>query len=182
VKLEGALLPNGLWLGTGIAALMYATLFLLPRRPAAIRAGRLALLGLLVLVLRAMLLSAGYTVDTWLDASFLLLGLLGTFILALGRRMWILRTQEADLRKQINWACSRLYLPFNESATGQFLFTIQDNTYGLRVLSFTHRIQFVLLPPIAAHRKVALLVNWLSKQYPEPLPRVHITLKRRKDQ
>lgn len=177
--LEGPLLPIGLWLGTAATGFLYTMLFLLARRPVAIRAGRLANLGLMALALRLLLLAAGYQVETGLDATFMVGTLLVTCVLVLGRRVWIVNAREADLRQQVEAACRGLFLSCDEAAKGQFLIIARGNSCVLRVWSLMPRTQLVLLPPLACHKKVALLVRWLSKQYPGPLPRVCVVLKRR---
>jgi hypothetical protein len=131
-----------------------------------------------VLILRLILLVVGYPVVPGLDAGCIIILMLGTLILAMGRRVWILRVYQAELRQQVKAACRGLFLSCDEAAKGKFLLTARGNSCVLRVWSLSPRTHLVKVPPLACHKKVALLVSWLSKQYSGPLPLVSIVLKR----
>jgi hypothetical protein len=134
---------------------------------------------LAVLVVRAGLLLAGFPPEPWIDVS-----LAGVVMLFAVSRPWIVRVSLIrvtvdDFREQIGTACRGLFLRCEEEQHGRFLFTAGGSTFNLRMYSIGRRLQLVVLPPVAGHGKVTLLVSWLSKQFPGPVPRVRIILKRR---
>lgn len=176
---EDLLLPNGLWLAATAVGFVYIMPFLLARRPVAIRAQRLAVMGLIVLVLRLVWIAAGFKLKGLLDVTLLVATLLGTVGLVLWRHAWITRSGLDEFREQVESACRGLFLVFEEPVRGHFLLTDKGNTHTLQALSLTSRMQVVLLPSHTRRSKVALLESWLSRQYPGPFPRMSIQLKSR---
>ena len=132
-----------------------------------------------VLALRAGLAMLCHPVQAGRDASLAVTALVGAASLAFGARIWLVRTTGEELREQITTACRGLFLEWEESLPGRFVFSAKGETRQLRTRELGDRMQLVVLPRLAGHRKVALLLDWLSKQYAGPIPRVPIVLKRR---
>ena len=134
---------------------------------------------LAVLVVRAGLLLAGFLPEPWIDASLAGIVILFAVSRPWTARVWLIRVTAKDFREQIGTACRGLFLPCEEEQHGRFLFSAAGSTLNLRMYSIGRRLQLVVLPPVAGQGKVTLLVSWLSKQFPGPVPRVRIILKRR---
>jgi len=175
--LKVSLLPDGLWLAAAGAAALCVPLFLLARRPVAVRLGRLRGLVLAVLGLRLALL-VSYPLETALDACFSALALLSLAGLWLGARTWLLRATAERVREQIETGCRGLFLPCAEPERGRFVLTAKGIATELRMRSLGTRLQLLQVPRPAGQGKVELLIQWLSKQYPGPAPRVTLVLKR----
>jgi hypothetical protein len=56
--------------------------------------------------------------------------------------------------------------------------TTKGNTQLLRSVRLSQRWTFVVLPRRRGRDKISLLIGWLEKQYPGPIPRLRIVLKR----
>jgi hypothetical protein len=77
----------------------------------------------------------------------------------------------------VRWACAGLFLPCAE----------QEKTFGLgkhgavqtlAFISLSPNWQVLVLPKRGGSAKVDLLLDWLGKQYPGPLPRIRLILKK----
>lgn len=176
--MSGGNWPVALGWATVAAGLGYIALFLLARRPVSLRAARLGGIAAAALVLR-LILTAWHPL-AGADRGLVVMLLLAAVALRWGSRVWLVRATMAALRAQIEEACRRLFLACEAPAPGRFLLTARGDGRRLRVLTLGHRLQLVVLPRAAGHGKAALLVRWLSKQYPGPLPVMRRVLKERK--
>jgi hypothetical protein len=159
-------------LGTG----GYVLLFVLARRPVALRLARVGGLLAAVVGLRLALAVAGVPLRgplEWIGTA--LLGVTaGTLLLA--RRVWLVRATAEEVRGQIQTACRGLFLGVQEAPPGRLqLATPGEPSLHLRRLA--PRVQLLVRCRVAGPGKVALLCSWLAKQYPGPVPRVRIVLK-----
>jgi hypothetical protein len=93
------------------------------------------------------------------------------------RRLWILRATRDTLSEQIHWACKGLALGCAQEGT-TFVLEHRGMHFELRALPLAPKWQALLLPDRSASTKVALFLDWLGRQYPGPLPRLRIVLKR----
>jgi hypothetical protein len=167
----------GFWGGTAVLVGGYVALFLLVRRPVSLRLRRLGWLFLAVFVLRLVLLLSSPAPGRF-DLALAAVALVGGVGLWSAGRVWLLRADAAGLREQIRTACRGLFLELAESKPGLFLLTAKANTWPLRVMGLGRRLQLVVVPRVAGPSKAALLVHWLSMQYPGPVPRIHFVLKK----
>jgi hypothetical protein len=165
------------WVATGVLA-VYLALFLLARRPVALRLGRLEWFALTVIVFRLGMVLMGYPLEALADMTWFGITLLAAVALRFGSRAWLVRAEAGTLREQIETACRGLFLECAEPAPGEFVFTHKGNRWRLCVRGFGKQTQLVILPRVVGPGKVALLVHWLSKQYPGPIPRIRIVLKK----
>jgi hypothetical protein len=133
---------------------------------------------LAVFGLRLGLLALGCLVATYGDAGLTALVLLGALALFRSDHVWLVRAEPEELREQVRMACRGLLLPWDEPEPGRFRLTAKDGTWELRIWPLSQRMQVVVLPRPDAPGKAALLVAWLAKQYPGPVPRVRIVLQR----
>ena len=132
-----------------------------------------------VLAARLGLIAAGYPLKAGMDWSLTGAVLLGAAGLRLGARVWLVRGGGEELREQIRYACRGLFLECEEPEQGRFAFCAKGMRRHLRTLALGRRLQLVVLPRPGGHAKITLLTQWLSKQYPGPIPRMRRVLKRR---
>jgi hypothetical protein len=163
------------WPAGGILLAAYVGLYLC-RREVSLRPRRLGVFAAVVLLARLALL----LVWPWagpLDVTLACVsGVAAVALLPLGRT-WLLREEAATLRQRLHEASGGLFLPYTESEPGRLVFTAKGASWRLRLGAVSRWSQLVVLPP-APTGKMALLVHWLSKQYPGPVPRVRIVLRR----
>lgn len=156
----------------------YVGLFFLTRRAVALRVNRLGWL----FVVYSILQTASF-VDTAskgsLIAALVLTILLGTANVLAGKRIWLVRVGGEELREQLETVCRGLFLDCEEPSPGRFVLSPKREARHCLVRELDSNIQCLILPKPAGHRKVALVLDWLSKQYSGPIPRIHIVLKRR---
>jgi len=176
--MNGSILPGVLWCAAAAAGVAYTVLFLLARRPAAIRLGRVGLALCVVLAFRLILLGVGHPVATVWEAVVAGVALVGAVGFGLARRVWLVNVTAEEFREQVQMSCRGLFLPCAEAAPGHFLLTAKEGSWPLRLRRLSRRMQLVVGPCPGGRGKATLFVHWLSKQYPGPMPRVRIILKR----
>jgi hypothetical protein len=164
-----------LWVVAGMVLAGYLLLFVATRRPVSLRLGRLALVPACAAAARLLLAACGNDWHQGLDVGLTVLAGVGACGLAAGRRCWLVRTSGEELRERLRQACGGLFLALEEPARG--LFVVQGEP-RLRLVGLTRRVQGLVLCPRPQRGKVRLLLDWLGKQYPGPVPRVRITLRR----
>ena len=158
---------------------MYGGVFLATPRPASLRLARLGWMGFAIILLRLGLVVQGYRLDPGFDVGMAGATLLGALSCRLGARLWLVRAALEELHEQIATACRGLFLGCEELVPGHLLLSAKGIQRRLRIVSLGSRMQLLILPGATEQGKVALLIDWLSKQYPGPVPRLRIVLKRR---
>jgi hypothetical protein len=128
-----------------------------------------------VFSVRIGLLAGGYPLASVLDQVLTGFALCAAIGLGLVARAWLVRAESATLREQIETACRGLFLQCTEAGAGDFRLTAKTGVWHLRTFALSHRMQLVLLPRPGGPGKMSLLLQWLSKQYPGPVPRVRIS-------
>jgi hypothetical protein len=176
--LDSWLRPDILWWGAAGITAAYLALFVLTRRPVGLRLSRLGWLALCVFGMRLAMLILGCALATYEGAGLTIVVLLGALGLCSSDHVWLARAEAEELRQQVRTACRALFLTWAEPEPGRFLLTSKSGTFELRTRPLSRRIQVVVIPRLFGRDKVTLLVHWLRKQYPGPVPRVRIVLKR----
>src|SRR5262249_29141207 len=103
--------------------------------------------------------------------------LAGAAALALVRRWWLFKAPQGVLREQLRAACRALFLEHAEPGAREGTFTAKGQSWRLRLVGRGRRLQVGGLPGVQGPGKAALLLEWLGKQSPGPVPRVRIVLK-----
>jgi hypothetical protein len=165
-----------LWVMAALLLGGYTLLFLAARRPVAVRPARVASLLGVVVALRLLLLACGSFPTMSLDLALTILAALLAGGLALLRRVWLVRSGGEELRRHIQTACRGLFLEVQEPQPGRLRLTARGE-HWLRLIPLTGRLQLLVLCRARGSGKVPLLLNWLSRQYPGPVPRIRIVLK-----
>jgi hypothetical protein len=168
-------MPDGLWWAAAALVAAYVALFVLARRPVSLRPARVAAPLLAALALRLLLLACGWALEGALDVGATAASAALAAALLLFRRVWLLRARAADLAEQVRDACRGLFLKYEEPQPGRFVLTARGGSRSLRVRALGGRLLAVALPG-GPPGKFALLVHWLSKQYPGPVPRATFVL------
>jgi hypothetical protein len=170
------MLAETFWAAGAVAAGGYLLLFVLARRPVALRPARVGGLLAGLVGLRLVLAVAGVPLQGSPEV-------IGTAVLgwaavapALAPRAWLVRATGEELREQIQTACRGLFLGLEEAQAGRLRLAAPGNpTIGLWRLAA--RVQLMVLCRAPGPGKIALLCGWLANQYPGPVPRLRIILK-----
>jgi hypothetical protein len=166
---------NPAWWFAVAAVSTWVILTVVPARPVGVRFAPIGGLALTVAVLRLLLIPMGYPIEGFGEWS----AWIGTVLLGLGlvtcRRLWLVRTTPEALREQIEWACKGLFLTCTEGKN-EFVFSHKQASSRLSWFSVSSGWQLLRLPKRSDSAKVALLVDWLAKQYPGPFPRMRIAI------
>jgi len=165
-----------LWILTGSGIAGYVLLFLLARSRVSLRPGLVARLLGVAVVARTVLLGCGYPLQSILDLVLTGSMVLTAGLLLLVRRAWLVRVTVEELREQLQTASRGLFLEVREPQPGRWVL-VSKGEHELRLVGLTRRLQVLLLCPPPDAGKVPLLLSWLSRQYPGPMPRIRIVLK-----
>jgi hypothetical protein len=92
------------------------------------------------------------------------------------QRIWLIHVDQVEFRQRLDEACRGLRLEARESPPGQLDLVERQHVQRLVVTAVSTAWVLIQLPRVARPSKVALLVDWLAKQYPGPVPRIHIHL------
>jgi hypothetical protein len=166
---------EGFWTAVGLLLAAYVGLFLAWRQ-VSLRPRRLAGFMAVVVVVRLVLLTLGWPWSGGLDVGLAVGSAAGAVLLFGLGRYWLCRVQSAVLRQQLDEASRGLFLPYTEPQPGCLVFSTKGSSWTLRLTELTPGVQLVAPPTVAGAGKMALLVQWLSKQYPGPIPRIRISL------
>ena len=172
------MLQGTLWAAGGVVVGGYVLLFLFARRPVTLRLARAGWLLAILVGLRLLAILAGVPLQGPLELPLTVVLGVAALALLLARRVWLVRATAEELRKQIETVCRGLFLGVQEPKPGR----LQLSTRGepaLRLRKLVSRVQVLVLCRVAGPGKVALLCSWLAKNYPGPVPRIRIVLKRR---
>lgn len=164
-----------LWAAVFLAWLGHNLLFRFARRPCGLRRYRWGWFAWLAVHVRAGLVFIGYPVTAWWDCGFFAIANFVALNIWLGKDEIYIHDDVAEVRDKIANACSRLFLTPERKTPDHYVFITADGAWNMYLIE-GHRIHRLLLPPLRAGGKVALLVQWLLKQYPGPFPRIKIVL------
>jgi hypothetical protein len=164
------------WVALGGVLVVYLLAFA-ARQDVSLRPGRLAMLTAAGGVARLLVVALGYRVVWPVDGGLMIAVLACTVALAAARRFWLVRATAQELREQVQAVCGGLFVAVAEPAVGRLVVTAKGQEHRLRLVALAKRLQGLVLCPRPAAGKVKLLVDWLAKQYPGPIPRIRITLK-----
>ena len=170
---------HGLWWTVAAIAVAHGLRFALSRGPLAVRARRLGYLAGCAFLLRVLPLLWGDTLQSRTDTTLTLAAPVIAVLLFAAGRVWFVRIPMSELRDQIETACGGLFLQCEETSPGRFVLTTKGKVHVLRVIGDGGWL-VVILPRLDGRDKISLLVDWLSRQFPGPVPRLHFVLKRSK--
>jgi len=94
------------------------------------------------------------------------------------RQSWLIHADANVFRERLDDACRGLRLEIREVTPGRLELVERQQSSRLGMTVLLPACLLVQLPRPARPSKVALLVDWLAKQYPGPVPRIHIRLSR----
>jgi hypothetical protein len=170
------MLAETLWAVGAAVAGGYALLFVLARRPVTLRLPRVGALLATVVGLRLVLAMPGVTFQGAPEVIGTVLLGVAAITLILARHVWLVRATADELSEQIQTACRGLFLGVREAQAGRLRLAAPGEP-TLRLRRLGARVQLMVLCRVPGSGKVALLCSWLAKQYPGPVPRLHIVLK-----
>jgi hypothetical protein len=161
----------GLWIGIPLALFVGSTVPVSLRSRSVGRSAAIALIGYVALLLVDARAFRG--AELVLFYFLLLLALL----LLSGSEWWLVRADAATVQERIATGCAGLFLTCEPLSGIGVRLTARGVESRLRLVPLGKRLTGVTLPRPGGKGKVALLVNWLTKQYPGSLPRLRIRLK-----
>jgi len=166
--------PQLLWASFAIAAAAYLLLFLM-RVNVSLRLVRLGWLA------EAALVSRGLALTLWSLASWEWTPLVACVVVAAAtfywHRTWLVRARADEFCERISEACRGLRLECRYQPGGLALVERQQMLL-LGITRLHTRLLLVRVPSPPPRSKVALLVQWLAKQYSGPVPPIPIDLSR----
>lgn len=171
------MLEGVLWCASAFVIGSYVLLFALARRPVTLRLARVGGLLTVIVSLRLILIAAGAPPEGWPSWIGVILLAVIAAALVLARRVWLVRATAEELNEQIQIACRGLFLVANELGPGR-LRLVAPGEPTLHIWSLGSRVQALAIDRSLETGKAALLYSWLAKQYPGPVPRLRIVLKR----
>lgn len=158
---------------------IYLAFFLFAHRPTAVRISRIG--QVMVILIAAAYLAAKIfpglltPLDLLPVLIFLSLGIFFWFL----PRIWFVRLSPTDYFDLAISACGGLFLPCVQSKPEELTLESGTRKEALRVFSLTSKLLLTRVPPLNPRDKITLLVHWLGKTLPGPLPRIKIKLKRK---
>ena len=166
--------PQLLWASFAIAAAAYLLLFLM-RVNVSLRLVRLGWLA------EAALVSRGLALTVWSLANWESTPLVACVVVAAAafywHRTWLVRARADEFCERTSEACRALRLECRHQPGGLALVERQQTL--LLGITPLNTLLLVRLPNPPPRSKVALLVQWLAKQYSGPVPPIPIDLSRR---
>jgi hypothetical protein len=165
--------PLSVWFW-GLFAVALATYLLLAivRQNVSLRPVRLGWFAAAAVVGRAMLLPTS-SIELW---EWLPLGACAAAatVAPCAARIWLVRISPDEFRQRLDDACRGLRLELRQSSPDCVELVERQQVHSLRMTALSKGRILIHLPRATRPSKVALLVDWLSKQYPGPVPRIHV--------
>ena len=159
--------------------LVYVVFFLLARRPTAIRCSRIGQLIVLLITFSALLtfvVTGSHDSVNWpLTISFLLAGI----CLCLLSQIFLVRLTADQFQALVHTGSARLLLVCETTGARHVTLTGRSRTATVRSFPVAPRILIAFMPVAHPRDKIALLIHWLPKVLPGPLPRIRIVLKKK---
>ena len=156
---------------------IYLAFFLFARRPTAVRISRIGQVMVILIAAThlAAKISPGALPPLDLLPTLICLGL-GVFFWFLPR-IWFVRLSPTDYFDLAVSACRRLFLSSSQSKPDELTLENRTRKEVLRVFPLTSKLLVTRLPPLKPRDKITLLILWLGKTLPGPLPQIKIKLK-----
>ena len=169
--------PILIWVFTPLV--VYLVLFLLARRPTAIRVSRIGQLIVLFAtgstLLSLVIAEPGDQLNWPLTISCLVTGICFWPL----SQILLVRLTSNQFQELVQAGSARLLLSCETTSSRQLVLMGRNRTASIRSFSVAPRILFVLAPVSHPRDKITLLLRWLPKVMPGPLPRIRIALKRK---
>ena len=169
--------PILIWVCTPL--IIYLAFFLLGRRPSAIRLSRVGQLVVLFaignILLSFIFVEAG---DQRNWPVFICCMLIGICFWRLSR-ITLVRLAAKEFQELVQTGSARLLLQCEIISSRELVLTGRNRTASIHSFSVAPRILLVLTPTVRSTDKITLLLQWLPKVMPGPLPRIRIALKRK---
>lgn len=166
-----------LWGAVGLWAMIPLALFLGSTAPVSLRSRAVGRGAAIALVGYVALLVVDARAFRGAELILFYLLLLLALLLLPGSEWWLVRADAATVQERIAAGCAGLFLTCEPLPGVGVRLIARGVESRLRLVPLGKRLTGVTLPRPGGKGKVALLVNWLTKQYPGSLPRLRIRLK-----
>lgn len=156
---------------------IYLLFFLLAQRPTAVsctRIGQLLVFLTILTTLLAVLVMEFDDLENWL---------LNIFFLVAGICLWplsrisLVRLTTDQYQALVQTGSARLLLTCETTESSHLTLTGRTRTASIHLYPIAPRILIAVTPTVHFQDKITLLVHWLPKVLPGPLPRLRIVLK-----
>ena len=153
---------------------IYLLFFLLAQRPTAVRCTRIG--QLIVLLTSSTILGMEFDNQaSWLlRISFLVVGICLWSL----SRLSLVRLTINQYQNLVQTGSARLLLPCDSTESRHLDLTDRTRNASIHLYPIAPRIILAVTPPAHIQDKITLLVQWLPKVLPGPLPRLRIALKK----
>ena len=153
---------------------IYLLFFLLAQRPTAVRCTRIGQLIVLLTSSTILVMDFDNQASWFLSISFLVVGIC---LWALSR-ISLVRLTIDQYQTLVQTGSARLLLTCDTAESRHLDLTDRTRTASIHFYPIAPRILMAVTPPAHIPDKITLLVQWLPKVLPGPLPRLRIALKK----
>ena len=158
---------------------VYLLFFLLAQRPTAVRCsriGRLIVLLTISITLLTVLVVGPDDQANWLLTISCLVAGICLWPLS---RLFLVRLTTDQYQSLVETGSARLLLNCETTMSRHLVLTGRTRTASIRIFPIAPRILIAVTPTTHVQDKITLLVHWLPKVLPGPLPRLRIVLKQK---
>ena len=166
-----------IWVVAPIA--VYLAFFLLARRPTAIRVSRIGKLIVLLITFGTLLTFLVAGSDDPLNWPLTISCLVTGICLWPLSQILLVRLAADQFQELIHTGSTRLLLACETTGSRHLTLTGRTRTASIHSFAIAPRILITVMPAAHLRDKITLLVHWLPKVLPGPLPRIRIALKRK---
>jgi hypothetical protein len=153
---------------------VYLLFFLLAQRPTAVRCSRIGQLIVLLTSSTSLVMDFDNQASWLLSISFLVVGICLWSL----SRISLVRLTTDQYQALIQTGSARLLLTCETTRSRHLVLTDRTRTASIHLYPIAPRILVAVTPPAHIQDKITLLVQWLPKVLPGPLPRLRIALKK----
>ncbi len=162
-----------------IPILVYLVFFLLARRPTAIRVSRIGQLIVQFITFGTVLTFLVAGPDDPLNWPLTISCLVTGICLWPLSQIFLVRLGADQFQELVHTGSTRLLLACETTGSRHLTLTGRTRTASIRSFPVAPRILIAVMPAAHLRDKITLLVQWLPKVLPGPLPRIRIALKRK---
>jgi hypothetical protein len=159
--------------------LVYVVFFLLARRPTAIRCSRIGKLIVLLITFSTLLTFVVAGSDDPLNWPLTISCLVAGICLWPLSQIFLVRLATDQFQELVHTGSARLLLACETTGSRHVSLTGRTRSASIRSFPVAPRILIAVMPAAHPRDKITLLIRWLPKVLPGPLPRLRIVLKKK---
>ena len=160
----------------GLPLAIYLLCFLGCRRPASIRVSRVGR-WMIILIAVGSAIAALWPGSPEIDWGITIGCSVVAIMLCPFSNLALLRISENQYRELVETGSKGLMLSCQAHQPRQIILEGRSRTSSIQVICLTRRMLVTILPRAVPRDKITLLLQWLPKVLPGPLPRIRVVLK-----